>query len=71
MKTPNFILTVKLRCTDGVVGDLRDFGIQRWWTVARDSHGRGYEVLQEAEVHSTYSVSDNTAAAADDDINDV
>ena len=33
----------------------------------QNSHGRGHEVLQEAEVHSSYSATDNivvTAAAA-------
>jgi hypothetical protein len=46
--------------------------------VARDSHGGGHGVLQEAKGHSSYSATDNTvatsaaAAAADndDDIND-
>lgn len=65
MKTQNFIPTAELRCMDGVVGDLRNLGFQRWRMVAReterDSNERGHEVPQEVEGHSSYSA----AAAVD------
>jgi len=46
---------------------LRNLRVQRWWMAARDSHGRGHEVLQEVEGHRSYSATDNSAAAADHD----
>jgi hypothetical protein len=74
--TPYFILTDLPRCTDGVVGDLRNMGVQSWRMVAREreSNEREHEVPQEVEGHRSYSANKNiaaTAAAADNDINDV